>query len=262
MKFGLLFGMGTFILSTGAAAQTCAGYVGQTVKPITIQQAIAGLPKVEPKSEFETTAQYDARLKAAGSPSTIVVAKRINDIYVKYDADAQVMRIRSDAFQPVSEWYLKLWRGAPKNLLSRGSNVAVEVDSDEAKVVRSYEAQNGYGASATVTRRERSVYTIFDRALPGFDRYEPIFTEIERQDQLPPVAMDAQIAQRVKPNLRIAFVTTPKAPFYFESRHSGGSPTISDPDVTDDLHKVMVADLQCGLLTDGNDAVLAAYEIK
>lgn len=126
----------------------CAAFTGKTVTPTSID---AG--------EFETSAQYEARMVAAGqmAPSTIVVPIPLDTKYISFDADAGEYAIHSYAIDnrnaswdivfgtPNAPW--------PRPIPHRGF-VDLVVRSAET-VTRTYAAGNAYSAKTTVSVVER-----------------------------------------------------------------------------------------------------------
>jgi hypothetical protein len=259
-----LFASACIVASTwasAATAQTCSNYVGQVVAPKTFEQAIAAFGNVAPKGEFETTAQYQARIATGGAGGALIVAKKPEDAkYFEYDADNQVLNVKSYAFHNTNMgWWEAFYKAKPVGVMaSASSNLAIVVSQSE-KPAGTYSAQNSYGASTTVTKINRTTYSIFESEAPLGDRN--MFVG-EKGGMLGSISMDIATAQRVKPALKIAFVVVPKAPYLVQGSQTVGKTTINNPTDVTEHFKIMIADMQCGLLTDGSDKVLAAYPIK
>ena len=131
--------------------------------------------------------------------------------------------------------------------------------SQSEKPNGTYLSQNSYGASAVVTKIDRTIYSIFEAENPPGEH--DLFVN-KKGDELGSLPMDAATAQRIKPTLKIAFVVVPRAPFLVQGSHSVGKTTVTNPTDITEHFKIMIADLQCGLLMDNTNKVLAAYAIR
>ncbi len=83
------------------AAQThCSEFTGRTVTTETFAEVRAKIGSIAPKGEYETTAQYQARMAQASPGGRRIIAKGVEDRkYFVYDADTGMLRIQSYAFQ-------------------------------------------------------------------------------------------------------------------------------------------------------------------
>ena len=260
MKVLFAAGIAAVCLSGVAQAQTCQSYVGQTITPKTFEQAIAGFGNVAPKGEFETTAQYQARIAAGGTGGPLFISKKPEDTkYFQYDADNQVLNIQSYALHNTNMgWWEAFYEAKPAGLkASTASNIAVVISQTD-KPGGTYSAQNSYGASTTVTRIARTSYGIFERdSLSDW-----VIWQNSKSGHLGSIPMDIATAQQVKQTLKVAFVVVPKAPYLVQGTHSVGKTTISNPTDITETFKIMIADIQCGLVTDGTNKVLGGYAVK
>ena len=261
MKVFASFSIAALTWASAAVAQDCSVHVGQVISPKSFEQAIAGLGNIAPKGEFETTSQYQTRISNSGSATPMIISKKPEDHkHFVYDADNQLLQVKSYAFHNTNMgWWRAFYETKPTGIkASVGNNRAIVISMSD-RPTGTYVAQNSYGASTTVTRIERTTYSIFERESPIGE--DGIFFGADG-DLLGIIPMDIATAQRIKPALKIAFVVVPKPPFLVQGSHSVGKTTISNPiDVTEKF-KIMIADMQCGLLTDGTNKVLAAYAMK
>lgn len=263
------------LLASGAAAEdACSAYVGQTVQVTTFDQAIANLPKIAPKGEYETTAAYEARKAAAtgGSNGKLIISKSVNRPpegsmdapYIRYDADAGQLNISTFAFSGdgFNIWSAVYLAGLSDQVpVNTGSNVMVVVSQVE-KDVATYKGTNAFGTSATITSVARTSRIILEGGMEGFSR--GMFPSAENQPWIVgSLKMSPEEAQRLKPSLRLAFVVQPKDPFLFKDVHRlGDEPTLDSPYDIKDFYTVLIADIQCGLLLDGTSKVLGAWETR
>src|SRR5947209_7837252 len=99
-RFGAVLAMACFILPSASLATGCGDYRGKTVVSLPFAEAAGSLPKIEPKSEFEKTAAYNARVADATkkASSTLLIERTPNRDYLRYDADKGVMVVSTYAF--------------------------------------------------------------------------------------------------------------------------------------------------------------------
>lgn len=79
----------------------CKGYIGKVVTPSSFSALALRLTPPAAKGEFETTAQYNARVAASRSaPPTapVVLALPTDRDFISYDADTSLMLIQAGAF--------------------------------------------------------------------------------------------------------------------------------------------------------------------
>jgi hypothetical protein len=65
--------LGCFIAPSVSLATGCGDYKDKTLVSLPFAAAAASLPKIDPKSEFETTAAYNARVAGLDCPAGITV---------------------------------------------------------------------------------------------------------------------------------------------------------------------------------------------
>lgn len=80
----------------------CKSYEGKVVTPTGFDAMVRTLPKITEKGEFETTAQYEARISAAkaqgaGGPHVLLVP--VERAHLRYDADNAGMMVEAGAFR-------------------------------------------------------------------------------------------------------------------------------------------------------------------
>ena len=243
-----------------ANAQTCASYVGTTVSPLTFDQALTSIKPVEPKGEFETSDAYRARLAASGASGPLIIAKKIEGAkYLAYNADKGAFDVQSYLFDNTnfSAWDTFYYAKSGVKASTIG-NLDVTISSSEV-TTGSYAAQNGFGAKATITKITRTEKAIFDRETVGYN--EQLFVN-NKDGIIGQVSMSVADAQAFKPQAKIAFVVVPKLPYIVRATFPYGKTTISNPtDVTVNA-TVLVADIQCGLLMNGTNQVVAAFQTR
>jgi peptidoglycan hydrolase-like protein with peptidoglycan-binding domain len=240
------------------SAGICQSYVGQTVAPQPFDAAVARFANLTPKGEFETAAQYDARKAAVlgdGPIGPIIIAKEPEDRkFFEYDADAQKLRIISYAFH-ISD-IASLTGSGPLDW----SVFAVVISKDD-RILGTYDASNAYGTTVQVTKIQRLTKVIRTSG-NTYELDREFFREVRQIDGLPVVGeltLSPSEAASLKPTIKIAFVVTPRDPFFSTGSTRVHDPTFQDPrDVTEDF-SLLSAYIQCGLLMDGENKVLQAY---
>jgi len=254
--------------STASGPKVCSSSVGQVVQPQSFDNAVAGFAGLTPKSEFETTAQFEARqaqaLARAGGP--LIIEKVPEDQkFFEYDADAQSLRISPFAFDNT---FFPAWEALYAAGLASSLNVNVSenvdaVISEEERTTGSYEASNAYGAKATVVSVTRTVKVIFDHGPRLGGRRETLFPgSITPDYNVNPVGalrMSPDQARVIKPGLRLAFVATPYQPFLVRGTTKFGRVTFQNPRDITYSYTILTADIHCGLVLDHDGRVLGAY---
>lgn len=267
MKRGWILLAGVMMMPQSALAQTCATYVGQMVAPLDIDDIMTPFGAIGPKSEFETTDQYNARKGAAVTKlgATLIVKKAPEDRkHLVYDADTQRLNIVSYAFRNLGFNSDALFGpGAPyRGVMDAGYiNIDVVIEEDE-KVTGTYEASNSYGAKTVVSKVFRRTRGIFEaKAVYGKDA---LFPAAQGDANIAgSIAMSPQDAMRLKPTLQFAFVIAPKVPYYLSALYDYPStPTIRNPREVKNEVSALIADIQCGLVLDPVNNVLGAFETR
>lgn len=252
----------------------CASYAGQTVAPITIDAAMARYAGMTPRGEFESTAEFEARRARAGGTGPLIIGKipdpeRYGDPngrgdFFRYDADRQVLRIISYAFDNKNFTMDDIFGyGAPMyregDYTPRFSNVDVVI-SETNRPLGSYRGRNAFGVAATVIRVNRTLSAIYDRPLPGTS--EGLFPHVGPDNVVGELHMDPVTARHAKLTMRVAFVVVPKEPFVVSHTTSPSTATIDNPQEVTVTTRVLFADIQCALLLDERNTVLGAYETQ
>lgn len=246
-----------------AVDEACQVPVGQRITPMSIDALISKLSvSAKPRGEFETTAQYEARLQAAGSgaPQQAFVAMPIDAKYITYDADSGRFRIESYALDNKNASWEVFYDG-PNPPWPRPVGRRDYVDLVERSVERvdgTYDAGNAFGAKVTVRQVLRETVGVLDRTATGneglFFPHRPW-----RSDQshvIAEVAVDPASAPTWRQNLKAAALVAPKSPYIAKGIKDWGRPRFDLPkEITEQLTAV-IADISCMVLTDQSDTVL------
>lgn len=252
-KFNILLPLIAFG-SSAIAAETCEQYVGQTISPTTFDQVLATIHVPPPKGEFETTEAYEARSKGVNSTTPLIISKKIEDPkFLEYDADHQLFFVKSYLFDNSNfpAWEALNETGVP---VDRYFNADLLISTSKT-ITGSYIAQNSFGSKTKVYKILINQKAIFDKNLSSYD--EELFGKnknIVGYFQMKP--LDAELFKKYA---KIAFVVTPKPPYLFEKTFPAGKATLTNPFEFQTKLDVIIADIQCALLTTGDDKVVGAY---
>ena len=244
--------------SSLASAQSCPAYQGQTVSPMTFDQVASRFSRaLSPKSEFETTATYEARLRAivgADADHEFIIGKTADPQYIKYDADQQVLTLQSYLFDNININY-DVMSDLPGSLAGGAmSNTDVVIEQSD-NVAGSYSGSNAYGASTRVARISRVTKGIFDhwgqRASGSglFANDDPNWLHFP---------LSSEKASALKPHLRIAFVVVPRPPYVVRGVGSSGRTTINHPIDTQEQVTLLTGDIRCALVLMDTGTVLGS----
>lgn len=255
------------LLSPTASAQdSCQRYVGQTVSPVSFNNAIAPFAKLTAKTEFESTSDYQDRVAktlgaSAGSP--IIIAKAIeNRAFVEYNADRHSLGIYLGAFgDGLDAWSSFIstpyWNELAPNV---DSNVAVVI-SDPDVLAGSAPGSNAFGVRVTIKNYRRITHGIFDHAGGAGENtlFPPRPAATGNINIVGEIAMSPAEAKVLEPAISLALVVVPKAPYLITGSRYAASPTLDSPKRVKEEYSILIADIQCALVLDGSHKVLAAF---
>lgn len=236
----------------------CKSYVGKPVAPTTFAALAVSLPKVATKGEFETTAQFQARIASTaprGPAKLAVLVLPVDRSFVRYDADIGAMFVSAGSLNS-GEYSDETGAEisaimATRSISSKGTPVFVE---QRSKVVRTYAAQNLFGASFRVTEIDRTTHAVHLANVRLFP--------FAKRDSSPIMSFEVSqaLARRTKETLRLALIIKPKAPFVLSYTFEGSNPTALEPNHYTDRATVMVAEAQCALVLDDHNQVIASAD--
>lgn len=248
------------------ALERCESYVSTTVTPKSFSTATAPLSKLPPKSEFESTADYNLRVAgalSADSSATLIISRAARQTYIEYDADRQQLRISMRAFGRHLDAFGIFISSPYWSQLSPSPNENFDVVvSDPTTLVSSYDATNAFGVRTRVKKFHLVTSAIYDHAGTG-DRAD-LFPSATEQNGffVGEIPMTATQAKLLKPVISLAFVVVPKWPFWYSGSRIAASPTLDNPQQISERYSVLIADIQCGLVLDGAGKVLASYPTR
>ena len=220
------------------------------------------------KDEFETSAEFTARMEAARKhfERVFTVATTYDPAHAVYDADRQAFVITIYAWDNLND-------GANRREALLNGEVLPEVSSTqraaiglqvEEHVEGEYTAQSAGGATVTVTKIRRERYSVFDDVLPvrsdgSFWRTETALPhstgtiEYETPAVLLPVAVAE--ARTLKTEMQIAAVIRPKAP-YIAITGRDWPPRFDRPTEIASTTRILIADILCAVITDPDGRIL------
>lgn len=272
-------GMACVILPSASLATGCSDYRGKTVVSLPFAEAAASLPKIEPKSEFETTAAANARVADAmkKASSTLLIERAPNRDYLKYDADKGVLVVSTYAFSNEAfNWSSALTSykdPAGKGVGNFHGRAAVVTQKQQ--IVGEYEATTVMGVRFRVSNIASEITAVYDRQrdCPSYDcgslfptNKEPNPYElrdaaksVEHQGIVGRIALSPDAAKALKADAKLIFVVHPRPPFLISGTHRPYNTTIDNPRDITEKYDVMIGSIECGLVADNAGKVYGAY---
>jgi hypothetical protein len=254
-----------------AHAQSCETYLGQTPKLTDIKTAIEQNQSIEPKGEFESTAEYQARLvRVTRVTKRLIIPKKINATKLSYQADEESFRVGVGTFDDQYAVFSKaLWEvGGPFYDPNAPFGVKRYVDTRikmEDIPSGKYNAANAFGREVEVIELDSISWGIFDRKLEGLSfrssRQELIVPPVKKSDYIGEFAIPRTEAAAFKSTATAAFVVEPREPWSISHREAFPSKsTIRRPLKETKVFNVLFADLKCALILDADKKVVAAFD--
>ncbi|HEY5236812.1 MAG TPA: hypothetical protein VIJ62_00405 [Rhizomicrobium sp.] len=261
------------------AENSCSALVGTTIAPVTIDAVIAKVSKLPlKKDEFESSDAYAARLQLAQSSlsPTYIVSIPFDPTYAIYNADEHKFEVQSYALANVLTDYTGVFGyGTPLYgqvkfagyASPSSSNLDIAVSSKEARV-GTYQGSNAFGVNATIARVKKLTKTIFERegevGEPGEDLFFAAIPYGQKRSSnlIFEIPADPQQARTLKTSMKGAVVIAPKPPFFAQGKVDNGAPTIDSPRDVSETLQVVLADIKCAIVTDGQHVVLATYDTR
>lgn len=246
------------INAENAKSDLCKRYVGTVVTPTTFDALVQALPKIAVKGEYETTAQYEARKSAALSraPTGLsVLVVPTNRDYAQYVADDQALFIQAGAFNAGeyssnAKAVIAAW-SARGDETPKGSGLFI---AEKERVLRTYNAQNGFGATfrvSVIDRETKALHLVTNELFP-FAKWK----------SSPVMGLDLPLAKapQVRQTFKVALVLKPVAPYVRSDIFDEAPPTADNPEKANDRVTLLVAEPKCGLVLDSTMHVLASAD--
>lgn len=258
------------------AQGSCENYLGTEVSLISFDDAFQEITLLPPKGEFETTADYQARVENIEIPTQLIIARKADiassgdrDL-IFYNADTSVLKISEFAFGNMNI-------GA--HLISQYNTPELDFDfnaifyhsvpfSEEKTSTEHYSASNSYGTTVEVQKDYVDAELLIDPRRAGMSAsmfknlypYNP--TSKENNNVIGEVNLAPIEAKSVKEAASLAFVVEPSKPYKFMKSYTFPEAKINSPYEKEYSTKVLVAKVQCGLWLNAENTVIGAYPIN
>jgi hypothetical protein len=180
-----------------------AGFTGNDFNKI--YDALKKTPVLQPKGEFETTADYQKR---TGDVPKISFGENLNAssnlvfIYKTGGSYTTSVKSKYDADKEILEGSIELKRVS--DIKNRKTNAYLAVDAAPLKYTKfdPYEGQNGYGTKVTI---EKSMMTYYNLAIANIDSYS-----VGKESYSPALKFSVPLplakAKETKENLSVLYV--------------------------------------------------------
>ncbi|WP_431858684.1 hypothetical protein [Azospirillum sp.] len=282
LRFVVVLALVCCVPPSVAIAAACGDYKGKTVSSVPFDEAAALLPKIEPKSEFETTAAYNARVAEAAkkAPQTLLIERAPNVEYLKYDADKEVLIVSTYAFSNEAfAWWSALSGYKDPNGKEVGLSDSIHaVVTQKQKVVGEYEATTKMGVKVNVTNIDSETTAIFDRTRacksygcgslfpknkePNPYKMGDSMKSVEHEGIIGRIPMPPDTAKALKANAKLIFMIHPRPPYLILGTHRPFKITVDNPRDITERFQVLTGDIECGLVADQAGKVYGAYSTK
>jgi hypothetical protein len=253
-RFGAVLAMACFVPHSASLATGCGDYKNKTVVSLQFADAAASLPKIEPKSEFETTAAYNARVADAvkKTPSTLLI-ERAPSMDLKYDADNRVLVVSTYSFSNEAFYWssaLASYRDPAGKEVGLSGNIGTVVTQTQ-QIVGEYEATTIMGAKFSVSKIFWETTAIYDRrrdcsSIPPWDcgnlfpknkmpnPYEVHDAEkmVEYQNIIGRIPLSPDAAKALKADVKLIFVVHPRPPFLISGTHRPYKTSLDNPGIS------------------------------
>jgi hypothetical protein len=240
-----------------SSTASCQAYLGHEVEAITFAQAKAGLPVVERKGPYESTAEYERRLASTLGSKPLIVISSDRSEGLSYNPDRQELTVYPTAFGTgqvnLSTVFGIGSRGFDNFASARAFRVGVRETSQDT-----YDASNAFGARAVVNRTYRNVDTIWEAS----GRYgQSQFVDVKPFGPVARLTVPAETARDIVEHASAAFLIKPRAPF-LATGTSVTEPSFRNPVERRDTLNVLIGDVQCAFLLTRDGRVALALSVK
>lgn len=230
--------------------------------PVTaFDDAIKALPEIEPKSTYESTADYEHRLTIATGqhPDPILLKRTPSRVSegLSYDPNRRALTIYPAAFGAGSINFSTIFGIGSRGLDAFASAIAFNLEATEVGK-EDHEATNGFGARVMVTRTTRRVHALWERhgrngesQFAGKSAFRPLAV----------IAMAPDAARDVIEHGSIAFLVAPKPPFR-GAGIDGVAPDYRHPRERIDQVTAIIADVQCAYVRASDGTAMAAFAVR
>ncbi len=272
-----------FCLALGTESSFAAGQC-----PVKAGDKVSLLPPVEAynlfakhdleRDEFETTSEYHERLrKISDSPEfqkVLFVSRAFetgsefsDEPFIIYNPDREMFKINVYAWSNsgfLTEKVSKLLYG--QNEIASHDVLLESVETPFG----SYKASNSYGASVDVIKVKVVTYGLYDRRIEHGRRslfsvptWKVKTTGKNKNTTTTKgyinITADRKMARRIKNKMRFGVAFYPRAPFAISGKVEG-IPSIKNPEERHVTTNVLIGNILCGMITDGEGKILKIIE--
>lgn len=238
----------------------CQNFVGRRVSPISSATLRRKLSTFKGKTEFETKAQYALRIadlmSSISSGPAVFRIQRVNSQGLRYDAEQHSFVVSKSLFGGTMETHAGMALFSVMDTVGEQASIfqnVAAVLSTSRTVSGSYMARTGIGIPVTVSKVEQTNLLLFEKEgsmFPGSD---------DTEDLTPVLPMTATEAQQFKATYSVALAGAPKEPYLVSGVDGPYLPSAGNPRELRGRTQVIVADIQCALILDGQNKVRAAF---
>lgn len=269
-----LASFGALALAQSAMASECPIEIGQQTPSQSPADAFSDLSKLDmQKGEFETTDAFNRRGEDAVTNMTtpLTVQSKFDPNAAQFDADRNMLRLFLYGWDNAATGWDEVFTrsNTPDNvqysIYGSDSYLGVGLGQTE-EVTDAYEATNSYGASTTVSRVTRNVYSVFSKKIDGENEWQfdgtadyvgARFT-LENTGYVD-IPMSINQARNDKDRLQVVVSYSPKLPFVAEGSRNW-SPTIRRPQNVTAHYNVTIGTIHCvGILDPEGTALHVIY---
>lgn len=265
-----------FFSVADADGNSCKGYIGTTVSPISFNEAYNKVSVFSPKGEFETIAEYEARTKDIKIPSQLIIAKKadikssIGRDLIFYNAENNILKISEFAFHNINiGQHLISKHDTPEIDFDYSSSFYHSVPFSETKIsTEYYSASNSYGTKTEVQRNIVNAELLIDPRKAGVSvsmfksLYPYSLTSEENNNVIGEVKLVPEEAKSIKDVASLAFVVEPSKPYKTRKTYIFPEAKTSRPYENKYTTDILIAKIQCGLWLDANSKVIGAYPVN
>lgn len=243
----------------GLAVAQCPININDQVDLLSPEQAFANLEPLQMvQGKFETTAEFDARRRASGATIKPFIVKGEWDPilsyqnFVDYEPDNGRFVISNSVFD-ISEIRLYDREKIPKSLIPKTDRDVV-VFSEHSVSLTSHVS----GPNYWVLDHLSDEYLFTDEWEHDARQYSSPVNGT-RPGRVNFINVPPKRAQEIADHLSVGFYVVPREPFVFEKHWTRSSTTYLDSKM---VERILVADLECAVITDGFGTVLKTIGSK
>ncbi|TEU23863.1 hypothetical protein [Alkanindiges illinoisensis] len=240
--------------------QQCSSYLNQKISPDSFDfyaKKLKSIPKI--KGEFETTSEYiersTAKFKDLAIPNILILEIPLDRKFITYDADNKILTYEKYSVDNENTTYADNFTPPGQDLGGMHYIEAWDLHIGRSTLnKKSFTARNVFDKNVLVSQVEITSKSIFDELKSPYSKYKnlddrPLFKFIN---------LMPHEAKRLKESSRAFAVIFPKSPYFIEAEGPPTTPTITNPLTINYKNQVLVADINCILLTEDDGTVFSS----